>query len=102
MNTKHTPGPWKLIGSCALGFTVHGKHECGDTDALAVCEGIKDRQCNEANARLMAAAPDLLEALQAVIEDWELTLKAGHAIQDSPCTRAIVHKALAKAKGEKQ
>lgn len=60
METKHTKGPWHTGGKddrviyAADGYAVgnanvfHSKHE-GD---------------EEANARLMAAAPELLEALQ--------------------------------------
>jgi hypothetical protein len=46
MSTQHTPGPWSVIGS-----TVYGN---GLRSVLPA---------NGADARLMAAAPDLLTAL---------------------------------------
>ena len=49
--TKHTPGPWKLDTKWAL--IMHGA-----TEICAIHTG------NFANARLIASAPDLLEALQ--------------------------------------
>jgi len=47
-----------------------------------------------ANARLIAAAPDLLEALKYVLEDDGLVPRATAA------TRAVVRAAIAKATGE--
>ena len=78
MSAKHTPGPWKY----GLGYRVRGPigvddrgRETGDT--LAELNADADRCCRppdeiEANGRLMAAAPDLLAALEgllAVIHD---------------------------------
>jgi len=66
--TKHTPGPWKLFkkaGSCDLrvdgygvicDFMVDGPNEEMDVEAIA-------------NAHLIAAAPELLEALHAFMID---------------------------------
>src|SRR3990167_8067760 len=50
--TQHTPGPWNVDGA----EITDGK------EPLALC-------CStEANARLIAAAPELLEALEACVE----------------------------------
>lgn len=57
---NHTPGPWiaqpdkDSLGGWAIG--VKGKA----IDEIAVCD--------ERNARLIAAAPDLLAALQEVVD----------------------------------
>ena len=55
---QHTPGPWTF---------AKGPHriEVHTTPALAYAFSISD----EANARLIAAAPDLLAALEALFED---------------------------------
>ena len=61
-NTKHTPGPWTY----AIGQGLYEQRYVIDSTpgrALAVCAGFEPR--NEANARLIAAAPELLEALEA-------------------------------------
>ena len=57
-----TPGPWRLTGSRCLGWTIVGElpDGRGDTDALASCP-------DEANARLIAAAPELMSALKAML-----------------------------------
>ena len=60
MQTTHTPGPWNFAKSDIDGrYSIYGNGPlayCGDTGAV---DGD-----GEANARLIAAAPDLLAALQ--------------------------------------
>lgn len=59
--SKHTPGPWVAEPVGGKGSWVKGSTgewaalACGDTSESA-----------EANARLIAAAPDMLEALNAI------------------------------------
>lgn len=61
VEAKHTAGPWEVVGSPLSGFSIYG----GPDDSPVVWEmgGID----NEANAHLIAAAPDLLEALGEVL-----------------------------------
>lgn len=62
--TKHTPGPWVAEPGGGRGAWIMGANRewtalaCGDTDESA-----------NANARLIAAAPELLEALK-VAQIW--------------------------------
>lgn len=79
--SKHTPGPWELeIITSAYVTACDGTHIAdvhhGST-ATAKAEG-------SANARLIAAAPELLEALEFVIrgvpDTWEGVQKARAAI----------------------
>lgn len=67
--TKHTPGPWTYEPGDSM--------ECGGIWAPArmVCDFIEDP--NEADARLIAAAPDLLESMMALIADIELSPRFG-------------------------
>jgi hypothetical protein len=70
----HTPGPWiyqyspytSQDGREIPAFEVHG-------DDVKVCDTNEDRPVTEqeANACLIAAAPDLLEAAEKVIASWE-------------------------------
>lgn len=66
MNAKHTPGPWhtskknKYIVYCNIGQRVANSFE-----SIPVLSR-SDAEC-EANAKLIAAAPDLLDALRMVI-----------------------------------
>jgi hypothetical protein len=69
-NTQHIPGPWALgrrkeswIGINAPRWTCFAR-------VVVRCEGYPDTQADlqgEANARLIAAAPDLLEALEGIM-----------------------------------
>lgn len=62
MQAKHTPGPWKATGYKQL--VVNGS----DGVTLAMHPGTGSLETVQANARLIAAAPDLLAALVAVYE----------------------------------
>lgn len=61
---KHTPGPWEHVGD----GDVMAPFDATDKWYVAIAyDGLPDGQ-HEANARLIAAAPDLLESLEAVIK----------------------------------
>jgi hypothetical protein len=64
---SHTPGPW-VVADSINAATVH----CKVTEVIvADCRNLAlDRGVPAANARLIAAAPDLLEALEEVL-GWE-------------------------------
>lgn len=82
MNTQHTPGPWHVgmrsghNGNIVYAYDAYdGDHAY---DATAICSMYDmwvNRRVDEqkdnaglANARLIAAAPDLLAALQALVD----------------------------------
>lgn len=97
---EHTKGPWE---ACERGdysdYRGDSRVILGDDMRIAVVHdsGI-DRQ--EANARLIAAAPELLEALEllldSVIEDVEITGNSPDDIFEIVKSRA----AIANAKGQ--
>ena len=62
----HTPGPWNCNRSSASGYDI----VCSENSPTDVCViSRRDKTTGEidANARLIAAAPDLIEALRAVV-----------------------------------
>ena len=63
MKSKHTPGPWELMED-----RIPGSLELG-ANGRAICEIWRrnDPETENANASLITAAPDLLEALEAVM-----------------------------------
>lgn len=71
MKTKqmHTPGPWYIDEDCK----VWGNSQCVDGSDCGMCQIpvatslAEDDGQEEANARLIAAAPELLFALKAII-----------------------------------
>lgn len=61
----HTPGPWAIIADvpgAAIGFRAIVQNDDG-MPGETICN---PSPMGEANARLIAAAPDMLAALQAV------------------------------------
>lgn len=67
---SHTPGPWRIEGE-RLKTAISGGHkhvamvnyfDCGRGDPRSI-----SKEEHEANARLIAAAPDLLEACEAAL-----------------------------------
>ena len=66
MNTTHTPGSWTYKRIAGGYDVVRGQQ------LIAACGGAGDYACEqaEANARLIAPAPDLLDALKAVVSCW--------------------------------
>ncbi|MCY4318329.1 MAG: hypothetical protein OXE76_03895 [Alphaproteobacteria bacterium] len=73
---KFTPGPWRvsLSDECA----VVDRDGCDIADCGALYES-EPEQC-EANARLIAASPDMLEALKAIIDNRWLTRRVQESI----------------------
>ena len=72
--TKHTEGEWEALLSPANDSVPvkKGVTWCiGDgTMGLAIVAAETDQE-TEANAKLMAAAPDLLKALKTLIEEYD-------------------------------
>ena len=93
---KHTPGPWQAVKWDDNADDVVGWSVVDSEGAmLPESEMTGDIEEAEANARLIAAAPDLLEALKICIE----------VLEDSgnyPWTLEDVKEAVAKATGEQQ
>ena len=80
--SEHTPGPWQVIPSWG-DWTIEGpnKEEIIFQDGPYQTPTIKLE-----NARLIAAAPDLLEALQAYLEAFE-----NHGITNTTNLDSIGH-----------
>lgn len=63
---SHTPGPWRFLP----GLTNHNIWKA-DLILARVFKFEKDLETSDANARLMAAAPELLEVCKELL-DWGL------------------------------
>jgi hypothetical protein len=102
MNTQHTPGPWienVVPTSAGSAITIQSAdHRIAIIYVDGIRKGIDDKLPrsieNRANARLIAAAPDLLEALNT----W---LKQYSAEEYEDCPEVVqTRAAIAKATGE--
>ena len=91
---KHTPGPWK-IGKFLRVYGGEKDHFGGQMLIANVNGGRVGGGDGDANARLIAAAPDLLEALKG----W--TAWAGDGSDNEELTYITrARAAIAKAEGE--
>jgi hypothetical protein len=97
--TQHTPGPWEVydghdghFGKMRESYITHDNGT--DTARITVARMIDCGYDNSADARLIAAAPDLLEALKAVLG----SAKVGGTTEE----RAEAYRAIAKAEGGAQ
>jgi len=86
--SKHTPGPWYAVGR----WVEHENEKIADIcncDPESMGQGHLNRSDDEirANARLIAAAPDMLNALEMLAR-----------VYDDPYD--LVKTAIAQAKGE--
>ena len=93
--SKHTPGPWTAIPRLHLGDSPI-IDEAGDSIALVRCEDVVPSIRN-ANARLIAAAPDMLAACEAAVRRLSST-RFNTAADADIVTQLLA--AIAKAKGE--
>lgn len=99
----HTPGPWRTntAGSAKAGkpfnITEIYVYAPGTQDDTAICADVIDpvtQEPSEANARLIAAAPDMLDALIAINTLFEFT-----DIQQASNAHEQVRSAISKATG---
>jgi hypothetical protein len=84
MNTKHTPGPWKIEqGSNGDAVITHSDTELRSHVARIYAATLcPEHGTVEANARLIAAAPCLLEALQMLSETAGLVAQGAPVIDE--------------------
>ncbi|MBS7790293.1 hypothetical protein KTR66_09815 [Roseococcus sp. SDR] len=88
-NTKHTPGPWAVSdgGVFPAIWDADGRH-------LATMSDCGDEM--EANAQMMAAAPDLLAALRVALDHMQASIET---CRRAPHDIAAARAAIAKAEG---
>ena len=85
--SKHTPGPWFSLGAGGTDYTVIASNK--GEEVVGVSEWIR---AEDEDLRLMATAPELLEALESLLAQVE---QYGHK-PECDAARAVI----AKAKGE--
>lgn len=89
---KFTPGPWEfIVGHASDDATVI----MSERDEYIGLAGLNNERA-AANARLIAAAPDLLESLQAACRDADYGLEDGDSF---PPWYETARAAIAKATG---
>jgi len=95
MNTSHTPGPWFIEQRTYDNGYTHCRITASDGHGWAGNRYMSVSGCiDKHDARLIAAAPELLEALEATLKLIELVMPV-----DGDVTRKA-RAAIAKATGE--
>ena len=95
--TKHTPGPWEVVGSriCTVANDIEritlAKTEPGGAFAMS--------EQQEANATLLAAAPAMYEALKGMVSMYDSLNKSNKHDGACPCYHCQARTALAQAEG---
>jgi hypothetical protein len=102
-NTLHTPGPWNLNGNGILLHPVTNAQLVTQRieTSLGSFEVLDETNEPEANANLISAAPDLLSALEKLLQisQDELDQSATHDGLVNCEALANARVAIAKAKG---
>jgi hypothetical protein len=100
---KWTPGPWVIDARCFLDICPMSMEEV----AVSTCSQNYNAQETQANAHLIAAAPDLVEACEhalgqvnAVLNMFPEEMAAMGVNPDSFATTKKLKAALSKAYGE--
>ncbi len=90
--SAHTPGPWRVDAHRQV-VTVDYSERTGMSKLIAPTHDGMPRAEQEANARLIAAAPDMLALLKLFVADCE----AGHefAFDSLAAAREVIAKAEA-------
>lgn len=122
-SSSHTPGPWTFRAFGSHGPSGPSAYRIYADDAISYIADLGDYSAlDEANARLIAAAPDLLEALERVgasfvqevddrekdhlwyacteCEAWMVDDEPDQIRHESDCLAGIVMAAIKKARGE--
>lgn len=91
--SKHTPGPWFVVAEDGADFTAIATKPSIDSEMDLECEVLGSSEwlrVKPADLQLMAAAPELLEALRNYVDGCSLSVDA----------LAFARAAIAKATGE--
>jgi hypothetical protein len=95
MSSQHTPGPWAVHTPTNAAFTRHPPI-MSDTGEIAKATWAGSERETDSNARLIAAAPDLLIALEACLH------RLAHHDDQSVPECEMAQAAIAKAVGSDQ
>lgn len=101
---SHTPGPWTWDEMEA----VRAKNPFGDTDVVCILDSENpdsvywrsEEEAND-NARLIAAAPDLLAACRKVLENLSMTDNSTRILFENAGALGALINAISNAEGER-
>lgn len=101
---KHTPAPWEVRQAPSVNSRDYDIFQAGVSPSAGKIARVPGREGREqisiANARLIAAAPELLEALKDILDRFKSCIAGGNGEldDDAPAIKKA-NAAIAKAKG---
>lgn len=95
---SHTPGPWKAFSDSITVHTTDQGMIYNPTNMVCTVSAMGDAAMERANARLIAAAPELLEALILFVEKGKLKVNLETMLEFSQAYSAACS-AIVKATG---
>lgn len=102
--SKHTPGPWSFDPPCET-----GGRWTKPLDLISYTTNHDGLHLNDADANLIAAAPDLLAELEAMVQLWDenhpddkcaCLPDTDETYFSPPCVLCNARNTIAKARGE--
>ena len=104
MTQSHTPGPWHIEQftsgySKYEGRTISHRLESGNMLRIARAYNVMGPNETDANARLIAAAPDMLAALQKLSDVFDMDEHDQDRAHAESCAIDTARAAIAKATG---
>lgn len=110
METKYTPGPWKIDEATDNAITIvapwssvvrpentmlFGDYRGGHVCSMQYNSGVPTKEQAMANAKLISAAPELANACYAVLQSWHAKMSNMH--KQEPYYLQQIRDALVKA-----
>ena len=101
---KHTPGPWIAVSNFEGGpFYIYSHMKSTNSDSVPIAVTKADSREHvdaHANARLIAAAPELLEACEIMMEALLKSQVPLNQISEIAHASQFLEMAIKKARGE--
>ena len=95
--TSHTPGPWGVFGASLEMPEIRSVNDGQAGRLIGFVSAEPEEQ--SANARLIAAAPDLYAACEAAIEQEDCYAEGTDSLALNGCLHCVLLAALDKADG---
>ena len=97
--SEHTPGKWESNRNTSHTGQIAVLHGCLNSDWIEIWSPkafMASEETQEANAKLLAAAPELLAACELALESEECICGGD---KDAPCMDCILSAAVKAARG---
>lgn len=99
MTTKHTPGPWRVVPCGGISTAIQRAAPMPLGAAVIATVSHSDGETQAADARLIAAAPAMLEALREIVAEQDARTPPQGTIYRDTGGLLLARAAIAQAEG---